>query len=385
MNRTYGRAAGIITAASMAVGLPGCWAQGRYDAAQSNWNRDETRITPANVDDLVELWSHDLGDGRIVSPLSVNGAIYVVSDELAAASGFAFTAATGDVRWQNTIPPGQLGPGVDVHEPVWFESQIVVPWGESQKLGGTRTFDPDTGAEVARAGSYYTWGLVQAGGQLAEGATTYSSSIPVNWWFGVGWRCNAALGGQGGTPAVMTDMAFVGDNLLWGEGNRALGYVGCPTGATTWTSTWSIDLGGAPKAVVGIGTTHAAYLDVSGTLTVLDVATGAVAWAEEVGSAAPPAVADGRLILRLPDGRVAARDAVTGTPLWATPAGAATGAPLVGGDVVYVPSGNSIATFTLDGAALDPVDVGSPVALAIVDDGRLIATTTDSRIVVFGL
>lgn len=386
MYRKVGRSAALTTVLSL--GLSGCWEQARFDGAQSNWNRDETTITTDNVDDLTELWSRHLSFGEPQSPLSRNGVIYVYSDEAKTASRAAFDAATGAVLWQRTDP--EQANEHSLTDPVWIDDRIVVGWGDG-RLGGTRAYDPATGSEVASDGQAHTWGLAQQDGQLALGAFTYFAGEPFIWISGLSWRCVVRLTGQGGSVGGTDHMAFVGDSLMWGDGNHASGYVGCPEEGGEWASTWSADLGAPVGPIVGIGTTHAAYLTGTSDLTVLDAATGAVAWTT-TGVSGPPAVADGELIVPFSDGRVAALDALTGTLLWESPSGAATGVPMVAGDVVYLPDGDAVVAFALDGCGspvCDPIasttHVGDTIQTTIVDDGRLIAITSGGRIAVFGL
>lgn len=219
------------------------------------------------------------------------------------------------------------------------------------------------------------------------------------------WRASIPVLG-GSLPAVT--FAIVGDRIELTYGTTAHSYSSV---CTPWpppyedlpgcAPDWFVELGGQPTAPVGIGTTQVVYGDTTGTVTVLDTATGAVAWTAELGDGIgrKPAVAGGNLLVATDDGRLVALPAAgcgaaTCTPLWSASLGAgpSTG-PVVGGDVAYVGVGGDVLAFALDGCGrptcrkLARVSTGTSTVTdgLIVHDGRLVAGTGDGHLVAFGL
>lgn len=142
------------------------------------------------------------------------------------------------------------------------------------------------------------------------------------------------------------------------------------------------------------------YADDSGTVTVLDAATGAVRWTGEVGASVvqAPAVAGDTILVATSDLRLVAFAATgcgadTCPPLWEGTL--QDNAIMVAGDVVYFgTTRRRIAAFDLAGCeagTCSPLTTtswvwpGNVTGGPIVDDGMLMAGTDDGWIVAFRL
>ncbi|MDD9372377.1 MAG: PQQ-binding-like beta-propeller repeat protein, partial [Acidimicrobiales bacterium] len=165
--------------------------------------------------------------------------------------------------------------------------------------------------------------------------------------------------------------------------------------------TWRTPLGDTPVAPALAGGGAVAYLDVGGTVHVLDVATGAVRFRAEVGSpvSLAPAVAGDTILVATDSGRLAALP-VDGCgrprcrPLWSASIGAAPAAPPVAGaEVAFVArEGGGIAAFDLDGcdsgrcSALTVLPTAAEVTGGpILEPGRLVAGLADGSVAAYGL
>jgi outer membrane protein assembly factor BamB len=198
------------------------------------------------------------------------------------------------------------------------------------------------------------------------------------------------------------DYAVVGDRVAWSDGgNGALGFSSqCPPRDGGCGPDWTTDLGGAVGNATARGADQVVYTDSSGTLSVLDMATGAVAWQAAVGggtltqaTVSPASILvgteAGMLVVLPADGCGAA----SCTPLWEGTVGGSARFVLSVGDVVYVATAEgTVAAFDATGcgaAVCDPlvtVDAGSPITGSpIVHQGRLIVGTADGSLAAFGL
>lgn len=379
--RLIGSVLGVL---ALGVTLSGCWIQPGFDAGNSNWTSGEATITPANVDELGEIWSYDIGDGPAGSLLALNGKVFAGINTSQLKTLVGLDAASGDALW--TYTPLEAPGSYFASNGVLVGGHIEFSYGTgSSIIKGQVQLDPNTGTELSRTGGggITVETLAVADGELARGGRGGISSYVI-------WRCTATK-----PPETPNSYAFVGegDALAWSSGSQALGFRDCATSTGTWGTTWATELGGRPTGVAAVGNGAAAYVDDTGTLSVLDATTGAIRWTAEMGvGATRPAVADGKILVATPDGRLVAFAADAGAPVWEATLGAAGGRPVVGGNVVYAPVGSDVLAFALDGcdAAVCPplatLGAGSPVNDSpIVHDGRLLVGTTDGRVVAFGL
>lgn len=385
---------GILGVAALATSLGGCWVQQGFDAGHTRYNPDETAITSANVDQVVQLWSADTGDVPVTWPLSVNGWVFAVSptDGTSGNRIIGVDAATGAIAWDTThsVSGWQMG------APVYLDGNVVVPYGYL-RVGGYAFVEATTGAIVDDRGqSSGTWGSAVVDGELVTTGSFYGSVIPIPYSASIYGPCTASIAGvmPNSPPPPRTDFAYVGTDVMWNSGTRAQGFVGCDPETGQYTTTWLTELGGQPTGVVAVGDDDVAYTDATGTLTVLDSSTGAVLWTAELGgSPAAPAVAEGQLFATTGDNRLVVLNAATGAVQWEAALGEG-GRATVAGDVVYVTqvAGDTILAFARAGCGaatctpLTTITVGGDMTSdPIVDDGRLVVGTTDGRIVAYGL
>lgn len=308
------------------------------------------------------------------------------------------------MTWTHPFGEGELFPFLD--DPAWVGNRVAIPFSVG-RFGGIYELAPSTGELLAGSPtSAAHFDAAVAGDVLA---TRRSTIVPPGDFgvFQVAWKRTAGLVG----PTSGGGYAIAGDWILWSEGSGALGFgpncqphpapvpefVGC---APDWRTTLpGTPVGGPAK----VGTDGVAYADGTGTVTVLDVATGAVRWTGNIG--APPAagtalaVAGDAILVATGDGRLVALPAAgcgaaTCAPLWEAPVGGTPSeAPAAGGDVAYVgTTAGDIVAFAVDGcgaatcAPLATVATGSRITGGpIVHDGRLIAGTQDGRLLAFGV
>jgi len=398
MRRT-GAAFGVLALVST---MAGCWVQPGFDAGRSSWNPDETELTSTNVHNLTELWDAPMPSAeRVNAPVSVSDTIYVTTRTDVA----AVDAATGVLRWDRNLDDDELGFFPDLGAPVWDRGALLVPTSFHNQVGTVEKLDPADGSTISTTPGDAVFELAVADERIAVLSGRLNSSglaaATISWTYSPSGPLSS-----GGYPGA--SFAIVGDRIQWSYGTSAQGFsAACPPYPPDWPVSgcapdWTTPLAGTPTAPVGIGTTQVVYGDSSGTVTVLDTATGAVAWTAELGAgiSRKPAVADGNLLVATDDGRLVALPAAgcgtatTCTPLWSASLGAApsTG-PAVGGDVAYIGVGGDIVAFARDGCGqptcpeLTRISTGtSPVTGGpIVHDGRLVVGTGDGHLVAFGL
>ena len=391
----------LIGLALVTAVLSGCWLQPRYDATRGGWNAGERTLTAANADDLVELWRAELAAPGVNAPIAVGKSLFATTTSGVAAR---LDAATGSLQWRQDLTFDAAGPSLSA--PVWHDNQVVVPW-QYFRFGNVARLSAATGALVSggsTTSAVYS-DAAEANGVLAVINTAIAPGIGVA---NLSWTTRATIF-TGGFP-VFSSYAIVGDHVLWGSGASALGYGPVcrpfpdpvPPSLGWCAPHWTTSLPGAVVGgPIGNGPDQVVYADGTGTLSVLDLATGAVVWTAPLGAAAAasPARADRTIVVPTVDGRLVALPsagcgAATCAPVWEANLGsAASEPPVVGGDVVYVgtESGDLVAV-ALDGcgaATCDPLatlSTGSAISGGpIVHDGRLVAGTADGRLVAFGL
>lgn len=397
----------IATTVALGLTMSGCWLQAGNGAGRTYWQPDEKAITAANVDDLVALWDADLG-GPGGAPVSRGGAVYITTDhEL-----FSLNAATGAVNWSQgpyTMPgPNEEPIEVYLGPPALESGRVIVPYAwyfGTADSGGRKTFATGDGAllddsstnraavDIALAGSdqivrYYD-AIGSSGVILSSVEWDYKPAIPFS-----------AFGGPrpGG-------FAIVGERIAWSYGTEALGYsAACPPlSGTEWCDAdWRTELGGTPLGgPAAIGDSQVVYGDDSGTVSVLDMATGAVQWTGETGSliTGHPSVAGDTILVGTYDGRLVAFPtagcgATTCAPLWegtvgGVPLSAVTGA----GQVAYVvDDAGDLVGFARGGCGaatcspLVSIAAGArPTASVVVDGGHVYVNTTSNQLVAYGL
>lgn len=380
-----------VAVLALGSALSGCWLQPGYDAGNSRWNPTETTVTAANADQLEEVWSYDTG-GRVLELLSQGGQVVALANPPSGAFAASLDLDTGDPRWTYAKPVGSILYGVGLSNPVYVDGRIEAAWNTvtlrpfTVTAGGRIVIDAATGEELEFSSDPTAGVVTRLAFQLgvARGLTW----TPPNQ---IDWLCDATGGGP--------TFAFVGLDLAWHAGTEARGSRGCDPATGQWASTWATDLGGTPVEVAAVGADAAAYLDSSGTLSLVDMTTGAIVWTAEVGTASGLTVADSRVIVRAATtSRLLAYAADTGALLWESPfTSDVSYAPAAGGDVVYLPvrststNESAVVAYDLaDGTQITSLPLGSTTgsgvfAGPIVDGGRVVVGTENGSVVAFGL
>lgn len=413
--------AGVST---LALATTGCWLQPRLEPGRSNHLPSEGTLTADTVAGLTEVWSMTLGDdldtGAVNAPVALNGRIYAVADGDRDAGDVSFVlaaaadASTGAPLWNRKYELLTLSLPDWLDDPVIDGGAVMAPY---TLLLRPNPSDPTIGfdmvVDLATGGWHGDWSDAPSSQDLAVvDGQIVRKTVEVAELFNPPYT--ATVTAPGFTPTVAGaaempgDYAFVGDSVAWSDGaTAATGYSPlCPeTGgvprSTACSPDWTTDLGAAPGNPTAVGADQVAYADASGTVSVLDMATGAVAWQAELGAPAlsQPTVTDDQILLSTGDGRLvslarAGCGAALCEPAWTGPVpGAAPGNVIAAGDVIYVATeAGTIAAFDLAGCGApvcDPLvtmSTGSAVTGGpIVYQGRLVVGTADSRLVAFGL
>jgi hypothetical protein len=398
----------IAAVVGLGLTMSGCWLQAGNGAGRTYWNPDESTITAANVDDLVPLWDTDLGAAS-GAPIS-KGAVYVTTGRRL----LSINAKTGAVNWAAGPYsfPDPNGDPVDIFlgPPAFDAGKVYVPysWGYfSVDGGGTKTFAANNGdvlddattnrsaVDIAITGGdrivRYHDVAGTSGLALSSIEWDYKPAIP-----------HSVFSNQ---PPYPGGFAIVGERIAWSLGSQAFGYsAACPPlSNTTWCDAdWKTELGGDPMGgPAAIGADQVVYGDGTGTVSVLDMTTGAVLWTGETGSiiTAHVAVAGDTILVGTFDGRVVAFPtagcgAATCAPLWEGTVGGVPLSPVTGaGEVAYVVTdAGDVVAFARGGcgaATCAPLTTiaadARPGAGVVVDSGHLYVTTPSGHLVAYGL
>lgn len=380
--------------------LSGCWVQQGWDAGRGNWNANESTITSGNVEQLVQLWDTAVPEATYLNlPVSANGVVYVTAVSTRVA---ALDAADGTIRWTRDITTELPDFVANLDSPLWSKGSLLVPANVYNR--GTRfTLDTTDGSTIS-GGSYGTRAISSLAMKDDVQAALATEVHPGLGLAEIPWKYKPTLvfTFPGSSPGYY---AIVGERIMWSFGTNALGFsAACPSYPAPFppggcASDWSTPLGAGPSGPAAVGDDQVVYADSSGTVTVLDAATGAILWTAETGSPITkrPAVAGDSILVATEDGRLVAFPAAgcgaaTCTALWEGTVGAAPATqPLAGGDVVYAAAGSEIRAFALDGcgaatcAPLTTLVADSTIRGTIVHDGRLVATTTGGHVTAWAL
>jgi outer membrane protein assembly factor BamB len=413
-NRRIGHLA-VVAAAVLA--LSGCWLQPRFTEGRTNYNAGEQALTAATVGSLTELWSTSIvspgvTQAPVQAPVAFGDDIFVAATQFPlGAPGVAASldADTGAVGW-NTPLEIEFDSPVFVDDPAYHGGRVHIPF-SADLVGGQFVLDPATG-DVSQVSGIrrFPSDLAVVDGQLVTKTVAADPGFvgtQVTWSL---FRPTVVS-----TGSVESDYAFVGDSIAWTDhisftesGTSALGFSPqCPEPpgiprTTACLPDWTTDLSAPPGSPTAVGDDAVVYPDSSGTVSVLDMATGAVQWQAELGAVTltQATVTPELILVGTSDGRLVALPAggcgaPTCDPLWEGTLSAGARSVVGAGDVAYVTTAGgmgTIAAFDLAGcgaATCDPlvtVSAGAEVwSGGIVHAGRLIVGTTDGRVVAFGL
>jgi outer membrane protein assembly factor BamB len=352
-------------------------------------------ITSANVGTLTPLWTAAVGTGVVQEPLSVNGRVFAVvtdGDGTEPHRAVAIDGASGEVAWSTELEDAS---GFFTVDPVYLDGNLVIPY-HLHRIGDVMTVSASTGAVIDdQVPASIPWALAVVDGELVTTSFFMGSVRPFPFSFRVDGPCDAAITGTiDDQPQPRRDFAYVGTDLMWDRGPAATGFVNCNPATGQFASGWTTPLAGQATGVAALGDDDVAYTDETGTVTALDSSSGTLNWAVDVDAAeAPTASAASSLFVTTTDHRLVVLDSATGAVRWEA---AITGPSVVtvAGDVAYVAdtATGAIRAFARTGCGaatctpLATIDVGAALSSGpIVDDGRLVAGTTDGRLIAYGL
>ncbi len=410
----------LAAASGLLVALTGCWPSTGADPDRRAFNGVETSVTTETVGGFVEAWTATTdGGSRGVSSavVSAAGLVHVTT----ATSIYGFNSATGEQRWANTPYTGG-GAHVDTEMTAVSDDgddlSLYVSYGRSAMSWENGMFDPRTGfviselfgrQESIRYGTEPVAAFTRFGAR-GDGVRQEVLTFP--------FRVGALTDHPGESRLTLgTSQIFhAGSGLMTsvpgdgteGNGLRAFALepwsntCGAPGDQVFACPRWVLPLDGssgttpvlsADGATVYVGTD-------AGTFSAVDMATGAVRWSADLGSAvvAPPAVAPGTALVPTASGSLVALatdgcGASTCAPLWSSPTGSPlTVQPGAAGDVVFVGAADgsvdAFATAGCGAAVCAPVwsaDTGSSITGApAISNGRVFVGTLDGRLIAYG-
>jgi PQQ-like domain len=412
----------MAAVAVLSLAASGCWLQRGFGPGRDRSVGVAGPITPANADQLVELWRTTGLGGRVSEPVAINDDVFVT----AGATVSRLSASTGAVQYSRTLADPIGGIGFALSGPIYHHGELLAGWTtflqrspvEFDSAGGRARLVPATGELieplVPAPDNVATEDMAEEAGQLVPQDTArFVVGLGTSRYFPqVTWRgIHATLGEQQGDFVSPAPFAIAGDHLVWANVGIAYGWDGTTcshpvlgaTDGTTCLPDWQTLLGFTSSGLAALGADAAVYSVDANQITVLDAATGAVRFTGTVpgsagGPLSPPAVAGDTIVVTTADGRVAAFAAggcgqATCAPRWVATIGTTRGpAPTVAGQVVYAATTDAIVTLDLagcGGAAVCPpiatYGVGDTITGVAYDEGRLLVTTANGQVSAFGL
>jgi hypothetical protein len=399
------------------VAAQGCWLQTGFDGGRSGFNPGEDTVTAANVADLAEDWSAEVG-GSPQATLLWAGNAYVRTRGAVT----ALATADGTRRWATELA-GSSAPAV-------ADGSLWVP--QSGLSCGLAEVDLRTGARVG--GDSYGGPPLSGLGMSSCGTTdavARGSKVFVTWTY-LGWANS-----RGCTPELAVAWGSAFEALEHGQGGEggvswslggglttACGFPSPPPPLTTWQPastagdsvvvpadtavtvypaddcgttgglcipTWSRDLGdGLAGPVVALRTGDLAVPMADGRIVVLDGATGATVWTADASSSG----ASGRTARLAANATTVFSAGADGTlaafaaagcgrpacdPAWTATTPATHVQPSIGGDVLYVGGADGTVTALAAGgcgaatceALWTGTVPGAVTAPPAIDDGTL--------------
>lgn len=395
----------VLVCLLASIGLSGCWVQRAFDAGRGAWNPFELRLTSRTVDRLAVVWDTEIDAGHPVrSPVAVGDRIAATADGVAA----GLDVRTGARSWRQELT-GSVSPDVSLSPPTYIDGWLFIPWSCCRpdvagwfwlRLGnGEMGEGPEIGPPVFPT----VTDAAVANGLLATSSVHNSfPEPPAPGTVGIDWTHNVlAFPSDEAQPARV--FAIVDDAIQWTYGTfaQSFGPECLPSTDPRFTCVpdWRTDLGALPTAPAGMDHHSVVYGDDSGTVTVLDVASGRDIWRAELGVpvTAGPVVARGMILVATNDDRlVALRAAGCGSavcsPAWQAHLDGTSTALAAGGDVIYSATGGTLSAFAIDGCrshtcpALTTVNAGAAISGGpVIHRGRVLVGTTDGRLIAFGL
>ena len=410
----------MVGVAALALGATGCWMQPRLEPGRTNHSNQDAELTVATVADLELSWStavtDDPGTGfAAVAPVALNDRVYGVADvgdggDFGFFAAAAFDAETGERTWTTVWEDITLAFPQRVDDPVLLGNRLIAPSYTYVPIDGNDVTpgSATVGFDVATGEVTYGDRRHSADAAVVDGALVATSldgppfppSVPVE-------PTIAAIEGLAFRPvqavtALPGDYAIVGDRVAWSDGGTAaLGFSSqCPPRDGGCAPDWTTNLASSVGNPTALGADQVVYTDAAGTLSVLDMATGAVAWQAAVGggtltqaTVSPSSILVGTQAGQLVVFPAEGCGAATCSPLWQGTVGGPARFVLSVGDVVFVAtSQGTVAAFDASGcgaatcAPLATVDAGAAITGSpIVHQGKLIVGTADGRLVAFGL
>jgi outer membrane protein assembly factor BamB len=346
----------------------GCWWQPNADGANTRWNPWERRITPANVASLRPVWSREMASGTASHPLIAGGRVYVSRfDYLDPEAGIvALDLGTGATLWDRTISPPGASPAYPMDPGAFVNGELWTGWsgGAGDPCSGTMRIDPagnvvpttSPGPPVPIVGPLHSGRYVVQ--VTFASCPSPTSPFPPQVLTVSDAATGATVWSAQGSNFSPTIYAAGGGLIVTSGGAYPL--AGC--GAPTCSPLWRPAVPGNKPIVIGPGRdvfVQRPGIGVpTGEIVALSTATGQVTWrAPYQGFDAEIAVDDDHLYVSEGNGaRLLAFD-VDGcgtavcAPRWSAVGGA--GAPIVGGDVVYVQGpDDTIKAYDADGCGL---------------------------------
>ncbi len=309
--------------------------------------------------------------GPITKNISiVRGVAYVESDDGVL---HALDASDGTERWRVTVATGTTA-GTAVVDGLVYVTDTD---------GRFHAFDATNGTE-----RWASRDVVKTDSTFVVGrATIYVSSlagevVALDAKTGdVRWRTKVADGGDVYAPALAGDRLFVG-------GQRS-GFVAldAQTGEIRWRADTGSDQLATSTYADGIAYSGGGADSTVGTERAFDPATGRLLWKADEAVYAP-AVANGVAYSGSRAGVLVARDARTGRDVWRRQFHGVVRAPVIAGNVVYVPADGEHRVYGLDAASGDvlwsfDVDSANECCIA-VSRGTLFAGTRTGTVYAIG-
>jgi PQQ-like domain len=415
----------LAALAVLSLTASGCWLQRGFAPTRDRFVSGDVPITPANANQLVELWRTTGIGMSLREPVAIGDNVYLTASPSKVAR---LSASTGAVQYNRTLVDAAIGATAGAPSiPLYHDGELLVGWQSIRQngsdffsTGGLARLVPATGEPiepvVPNELNLSTDDMAVEGGQLVpqESSSSLVGLGLFRAYFQVTWRGIHAtfpelVPAPTGGPS---QFAIAGDHLAWEKLGTAAGWNGAtcstplpnpPAEGTYCLPDWQATLPANATGAAAVGTDAVVYGVGTNQIHVLDATTGSLLFTGTVpGSPASPlsapAVAGDTILVTTSDGRVAAFPAsgcgaADCAPQWVTTIGTTSGpAPTVVGQVVFAATSNTIVAVDLAGCGgpvvcprLATYNVGDTITGVAYDSGRLLVTTLNGVAVALGL
>ncbi|MFK0229880.1 PQQ-binding-like beta-propeller repeat protein [Streptomyces sp. NPDC090303] len=363
------------------------WTMLGHNAARTGENRAFSIVHPYTIDDLAQVWTHDLGDVITSSAIIAGDSVFVGSHDR---SLYALNARTGALKWKKETA------GTVESTPAFADSQVFA----TSTDGTLQALDAGTGeVNWIKKGGFSASSPVVVEADSHANGRVYVGSVNGNlsaYDFDGNLEWQFKTGGPNGADPVRSSPSIAivrgREVVFFGTDSGHLFAVDTATQMIRWTASVNGDLVAAPS--IEGGRVFAGSR--GGVMYAFDSDTGNQLWqftadGPVTGFAAvdeASATDAGQIYFGAHGGHIYSLAADTGALVWSTQVDAPVlSSPALGSDILYIGAGDNILAMNPDdGSQLWSAKTrGAVNAAPSLSQAMLFVGSADNNLYAFGL